>query len=70
MGVSRAEDYYRDWFRPGWLAVRRGLDICQQRQGRLLLEGAGSPVEVNLQPRDLTNLRLAQFFTGPLCSGG
>ena len=61
-GVSRAEDYYRDWFRPGWLAIRRGLAICQRRQGRLVLEGAGSPVEVNLQARDLTNLRLAQFL--------
>jgi adenosylcobyric acid synthase len=30
--------------------------------GRLVLEGAGSPVEVNLQPRDLTNLRLAQYL--------
>ena len=27
-----------------------------------MLEGAGSPVEVNLQPRDLTNLRLAQYL--------
>jgi adenosylcobyric acid synthase len=27
-----------------------------------VLEGAGSPVEVNLQSRDLTNLRLAQFL--------
>ena len=62
VGISRAEDYYRDWFRPGWLAIRQGLDICRQRQGRLLLEGAGSPVEVNLQARDLTNLRLAQFL--------
>lgn len=62
VGVTRAEAYYRDWFRPGWLAIRQGLDICQRRQGRLLLEGAGSPVEVNLQARDLTNLRLAQFL--------
>ena len=31
-------------------------------QGRLVLEGAGSPVEVNLQRRDLTNLRLAQYL--------
>ncbi len=62
VGVSRAENYYQDWFRPGWLAIRQGLERCQQRQGRLLLEGAGSPVEVNLQARDLTNLRLAQFL--------
>ena len=62
VGVSRAEDYYQEWFRPGWLAIRQGLEICQQQQGRLVLEGAGSPVEMNLQARDLTNLRLAQFL--------
>ncbi len=63
-GVARAEHYYRDWFRPGWAAIRTGLTELQGRHpgGRLVLEGAGSPVEVNLQPRDLTNLRLAQFL--------
>ena len=64
VGVARAEHYYRDWFRPGWAAIRQGLSQLQARQagGRLVLEGAGSPVEVNLQPRDLTNLRLAQYL--------
>ena len=63
-GIARAEHYYRDWFRPGWQAIRHGLDELQQRwpEGRLVLEGAGSPVEVNLQRRDLTNLRLAQYL--------
>jgi len=64
VGTARAEHYYRDWFRPGWTAIRTGLDELRQRHpgGRLVLEGAGSPVEVNLQPRDLTNLRLAQYL--------
>ncbi len=64
VGRCRAEHYYRDWFRPGWAAIRQGLDDLGQAHpgGRLVLEGAGSPVEVNLQPRDLTNLRLAQFL--------
>ena len=64
VGMARAEHYYRDWFAPGWQAIRTGLDTLQQRwpQGRLVLEGAGSPVEVNLQHRDLTNLRLALFL--------
>lgn len=64
VGRCRAEHYYRDWFRPGWAAIRRGLDELRDAHpgGRLVLEGAGSPVEVNLQPRDLTNLRLAQFL--------
>jgi adenosylcobyric acid synthase len=64
VGSCRAEHYYRDWFRPGWAAIRSGLDELQTAypEGRLVLEGAGSPVEVNLQPRDLTNLRLAQYL--------
>ncbi|MFM7676078.1 MAG: cobyric acid synthase [Synechococcus sp.] len=64
VGTARAEHYYRDWFRPGWRTIRQGLADLQalQPQGRLVLEGAGSPVEVNLQPRDLTNLRLAQYL--------
>ena len=64
VGSARAEHYYRDWFRPGWAAIRSGLRDLQASQpsGRLVLEGAGSPVEVNLQPRDLTNLRLAQYL--------
>ena len=64
VGTARAEHYYRDWFRPGWQAIRTGLMQLQQQwpQGRLVLEGAGSPVEVNLQRRDLTNLRLAQYL--------
>ena len=64
VGSCRAEHYYRDWFRPGWAAIRQGLSELQAAHpdGRLVLEGAGSPVEVNLQPRDLTNLRLAQYL--------
>lgn len=63
-GSCRAEHYYRDWFRPGWAAIRQGLSELKAAHpgGRLVLEGAGSPVEVNLQPRDLTNLRLAQYL--------
>jgi adenosylcobyric acid synthase len=64
VGLTRAETYYRDWFKPGWAAIRQGLRHLQERHpdGRLVLEGAGSPVEVNLQARDLTNLRLAQYL--------
>jgi adenosylcobyric acid synthase len=64
VGTARAEHYYRDWFRPGWQAIRASLRELQDRHptGRLVMEGAGSPVEVNLQARDLTNLRLAQYL--------
>ena len=64
VGTARAEHYYRDWFQSGWRSIRTNLKTLQQQwpEGRLVLEGAGSPVEVNLQRRDLTNLRLALYL--------
>lgn len=64
VGYARAESYYQEWFQPGWKVIREGLERLQTKHanGRLVLEGAGSPVEVNLKDRDLTNLRLAKFL--------
>ena len=64
VGTARAEHYYRDWFQSGWKTIRSSLATLQRQwpEGRLVLEGAGSPVEVNLQRRDLTNLRLALYL--------
>ncbi len=64
VGKAKAETYYEEWFKPGWAAIQKGLRDLHSlnSHGRLVLEGAGSPVEVNLQHRDLTNLRLAMFL--------
>ena len=26
VGIAKAETYYEEWFKPGWQAIRRGLD--------------------------------------------
>ncbi len=64
VGTSKAINYYEDWFDSGWEAIKKGLEVLlnSQQHGRLILEGAGSPVEVNLQHKDLTNLKLAKFL--------
>lgn len=64
VGVTKAREYYEDWFAPGWKAIQKGLKELKSihPQGRLIVEGAGSPVEINLKHRDLTNLRLAQYI--------
>ncbi len=64
VGSSKAITYYEDWFDSGWEAIKKGLKILlkSDKEGRLVLEGAGSPVEVNLQHKDLTNLKLAKFL--------
>ncbi len=65
IGITRAQNYYNNYFCSGWDSIEKGLEklINTYPKSRLVLEGAGSPVEVNLQKRDLTNLRLAEYLS-------
>jgi len=64
IGITTAKDYYKDWFIPGWEIIKKSLkSIYEQNPNcRLIIEGAGSPVEMNLILRYLTNLRVAKYL--------
>jgi adenosylcobyric acid synthase len=59
IGVMSAREYYdaRDRL---WPRVAAAYDRLASRFDRIVLEGAGSPVEINLAAHDLTNLRMAR----------
>ena len=58
-----AIDYYQH-IETLWLTVRDCLEYWRDRCDVLLLEGAGSPVELNLMQRDLVNLRPIVYLQG------
>jgi len=62
-GHCGAADYYRHFDRL-WQMVTHVLDEWKSRCDVLLLEGAGSPVELNLLHRDLVNLRPCHYLDG------
>ncbi len=64
IGTTTAQNYYKDWFIPGWEVIKKSLNSIYERNPncRLIIEGAGSPVEMNLIHRDLTNLRVAKYL--------
>lgn len=65
IGVYRAGDYYDQVLTPGWQAVTQALDQLSQTYEWVICEGAGSPAEVNLQHRDLANMRVARYLQAP-----
>jgi adenosylcobyric acid synthase len=59
MALMSARDYYAAKDRL-WPRVAEAYDRLARRYDRIVLEGAGSPVEINLAEHDLTNLRMAR----------
>lgn len=62
LGVTNAISYYQDYFDKGWEAITNSLTILDQQFDLVICEGAGSPAEINLRDRDLTNMRVAKHL--------
>jgi len=62
-GHQSAAAYYQE-FDKLWGVVRESLDAWRSKCDVLVLEGAGSPVELNLMERDLVNLRPLRYLDG------
>lgn len=58
-----ARDYYAR-VDDCWEIVRQSLDYWKTECDVLVLEGAGSPVELNLMDRDIVNLRPIEYLDG------
>ncbi len=62
VGQVGAAAYYEQYFDRGWQAITSCLDQLQQQYDYIVCEGAGSPAEINLKHRDLTNMRVASYL--------
>ncbi len=62
VGVVQAKDYYEQYFDIGWKTITKCIDYLASEFDVLVCEGAGSPAEINLKHRDLTNMRVAKYL--------
>jgi adenosylcobyric acid synthase len=62
VGVVQAQDYYEQYFEIGWKTITKCIDYLASEFDVLVCEGAGSPAEINLKHRDLTNMRVAKYL--------
>lgn len=62
VGKVSAADYYEQYFEVGWQAITESLQQLTAEFDCIVCEGAGSPAEINLKHRDLTNMRVAKYL--------
>jgi len=65
VGKVSASEYYEQYFDRGWETICTCLGQLETEYDILVCEGAGSPAEINLKHRDLTNMRIAKHLNAP-----
>ena len=65
VGRVGAAEYYERFFDAGWQAIEESLTRLGEEYDLVICEGAGSPAEINLKHRDLTNMRVARHLNAP-----
>lgn len=61
-----ARDYRRDFLPQALSLVRDSLHELEKEYEILVIEGAGSPAEVNLKDRDIVNMKTAELADAPV----
>lgn len=59
-------DYRREFYEIGRSAIQTALASLSQTYEAIVIEGAGSPVEMNLQSRELVNMTVAHMADVPV----
>jgi adenosylcobyric acid synthase len=62
VGKVSATEYYEQYFELGWRAIEESLQHLSTEFDVVVCEGAGSPAEINIKHRDLTNMRVAKYL--------
>ncbi|MGQ7279770.1 cobyric acid synthase [Brevibacillus thermoruber] len=62
----KALAYRSDFFEEGLRVIREAYGRLAAAYERIVIEGAGSPAEVNLNDRELVNMRVARLVNAPV----
>lgn len=65
-GTLDAFFYHNDYVRKVWPVIIESFDRLKNKYEIIVLEGAGSPAEVNLQENDVVNMRAAHMAQAPV----
>lgn len=66
VGNMSAREYHKGYSLKAWGAVEEALDRLRAEYDLLVIEGAGSPAEINLKANDIVNMRVAKHLQAPV----
>jgi adenosylcobyric acid synthase len=67
VGQMTSEEYYENFvLKQGFSTVLQSLDELRQNNDIIIIEGAGSPAEINIADYDIANMLLAEKICAPV----
>ena len=66
VGVMSAAAYHQGYSLKAFEAVKAALQTLSAEFDTIIIEGAGSPAEVNLKANDIVNMRVAKYLNAPV----
>ncbi|MBO9129173.1 cobyric acid synthase [Bacillus sp. 165] len=66
LGNYEATMYRKDFFEHGLEIIQTAYDRLASNYDIIVIEGAGSPAEINLNDRELANMRIARLTNAPV----
>ena len=66
VGNMSAKEYHQGYSLKAFDAVTAALQRLQMAYDTIVIEGAGSPAEVNLKDHDIVNMRVAKYLSAPV----
>ena len=66
VGVMSAAQYHQGYSLKAFEAVKAALQKLSAEFDTIIIEGAGSPAEVNLKANDIVNMRVAKYLNAPV----
>ncbi len=66
VGIMSAAEYHTSYANTAWKAAEIALNKLSTEFDIVVVEGAGSPAEVNLKANDIVNMRVAKHLNAPV----
>lgn len=66
VGVMGAKEYHKEYTEKIFTVVKKALEKLDKENEVVVLEGAGSPAEINLKDNDIVNMKVAKHLQSPV----